>query len=432
MKTKEILLLILIILIGVGFHYLSDLKIKIDEWDLDFPFRGESYQFEEHSIEAPADILEIINSHGSIQIEGSETGEIEIIFEKKVWRKNEQEAREIADRIKLLSTRDNQKLVLTTNRDSFRKKNFATSFRVRVPADTRIAIKNSYGLVRLARVKEVDLENRHGRVEIIEISGAVRVKNSYEKVSIMDVSGDCHLETRHSSARLSRIEGPVQLDCAHENLELFDLNNNLKIQSRHTRIKALRVAGPLEISGSYELISLNEIGSAVVRGHHSPLEIDGVRGNLDLETSYERVRISNLEGDLVLRAKSSRIGITGVRGGRLKIETSYEPVNLENFSGQLELKSKHSSLSLAPSSLDFPMRITTEYGNISFFWPESQTARLEASSRGGRISWQLSIPPDENTSNGTALVRAFSQATDRPEIKLSAAYGDIRILTKAE
>ncbi|MGB9907239.1 MAG: DUF4097 family beta strand repeat-containing protein [Candidatus Saccharicenans sp.] len=430
MRAKEVLLLILIVVLGVGLHYLDNLKLKIDDWNLEFPFRGESYLFEEQLTELPAEILEINNRQGSLQVEGSPRPDIAITFEKRVWRKSETEAKEMADRIKLLTTRDGNRLVLTTNRDTVRPKNFTTSFKLQVPAGIRVKIKNSHGLVRVARVSQVELENSHGQVDIIEIPGSVRVSNAYEKVSILDVAGDCQLETKHSSARLSRMQGPVTVDCAHQELELFDLNSSLKIQSRHTVIKAVRIAGPAEIAGSYELISLNEIGPAIVRGHHSPIEIDSARGDLSLETSYERIKLADIQGNLVIKARSSRVEGTRISGQRHQVETSYEPVSLEDFSGRLDLKLKHASLRLAPTNLDFPVIASTEYGNITFYWPENQMARLEALSRGGRISWQLPFSPDENTSNGTALLRAFQSASDRPEVKLEASYGDIKVLKK--
>ncbi|MCX8160908.1 MAG: DUF4097 domain-containing protein [Candidatus Saccharicenans sp.] len=430
MKVKEVLLLIFIVVVGVGLHYLDDLKLTIDDWEVGFPFRGQAYQFEEARTESPVDSLEIINSHGSVQIEGVETQEIEIVLEKRVWRKTEEEARQVADQIKLLSTRNGQRLLLTTNRDTFSKKNFTTSFRVRVPAKTGIVVRNSFGLVRIAGVREVELENQHGRVDIVEISGPVRVINSYEKVSIMDVDGECRLETKHSSALLSRIAGPVQVSCAYQSLELFDLKNNLSLESRHTSIKAVRITGASKISGSYELISLSQTGPVVVRGHHSPVEIDTARGQVEIETNYEPIRLADLEGDLTIKARSSGVDLKGARAGRLQVETSYEPVNLEDVSGQMVINLKHANLTLLPTNLDQPITAATEYGNIKFFWPEGQTARLEASSKGGRISWQLPFSPDENTTNGLAVVRAFRGASDRPEIKLMTSYGNIEVLRK--
>lgn len=430
MKAKEVLLLILIVVLGIGLHNLDDLKIKIDEQDLKFPFRGESYLYEEQLIEAPAEFLEINNSLGSLQVEGNQRTDLVITLEKRVWRKSEPEARKVAEQIRLLTTREGNKLVLTTNRNTLRQKNFSSDFKLLVPTGTIVKIKNSHGLVRVARISQVEVENSHGRVDIIEISGPVRVSNSYEKVSIIDIAGECFLETRHSSALLSRVEGPVTINCAHQKLDIFDLKNTVKIRSRHTVIKAIRIAGPAEIDGSYELISLNEIGPAVVRGHHSPIEIETARGDLNLETSYEKIKLADIQGNLILRGKSSRVQGARISGQHLQIETSYEPVSLEDISGQLELKLKHASLTLAPINLDSPLTVSLEYGNITFYWPRNQTARFEALSRGGRISWHLPFTPDENNSNGTALLRAFQSAPDRPPIKLETSYGNINILSK--
>jgi len=428
MKAKEVLLLILIIVAGVSLYYLEDLRVKIDNWDLEFPFSGNSYLFEEHLIEPPAEILEINNSHGNIEIEGTDTPEIAITFEKKVWRQNEQLARETANELKLLSTRERNRLILTTNRDTFRKKNFSTSFRIKVPREIRVMVQNSFGTVKISKVKAAELNNKQGKVEIMEIAGPLQATNSYEKLSVLDVQGNCQIETKHSSALLSRIEGEVRINCAYENLELFDLKSSLHLNSRHTRIKAIKIAGPSEIYGTYEQIILSESGPAIIKGQHSPLEIDTVKGPLEVETTYEKIRLERIEGNVKIKAKSSRVELNGIKAEEIRIETSYEPVILENFSGQLELSLKHGDISLTPTSLDFPMVVSTEYGNIKFYWPKNQTARFEARSKGGEISWKLPFPPEENVTNGTALVKAFSTATDRPEVRLSTSYGDIRIM----
>lgn len=43
MKAKEVLLLIFIVVVGVGLHYLENLKLTIDDWEVSSLFRGESY-----------------------------------------------------------------------------------------------------------------------------------------------------------------------------------------------------------------------------------------------------------------------------------------------------------------------------------------------------------------------------------------------------
>lgn len=430
MKPKEVVLLILILLVGVGFHYLQDFRVLIDDFDSDFLFRGNSYTFEENLTLEPAAIIEIINSHGQVEIEGSNRQDITLTLVKKVWRKNEETAKKVADEIKLLTTRDDNRIVLSTNRDSFKKKNFTTSFRLSVPQNVAVKVTNSFGLVRISKLKEAEVNNQHGRVDVFEIQDRVRVINSFENLSLMDIGGECYVETKHSSLLLSRIGGPVRLDCSHEDVELFDLRSSLNLTSRHTRIKAVKLAGPSEISGTYELISLTESGPATIKGHHSPIEIDTLHGDLNIETSYEQVRLARIEGNITIRGKSTEVSLDSVKAQKINIETSYENVRLDNFTGELQLILTHGDASLSPVNLDYPMTIKDEYGDLKFYWPENETARFEAKTKGGSISWQLPFSPEENLNNGTAVVRAFTKAQDRPEIKLTTTYGDIRILKK--
>ncbi|MGB9892902.1 MAG: hypothetical protein ACPLRA_00705, partial [Candidatus Saccharicenans sp.] len=296
MKAKEIGLLVLIILVGVGFHYLQDLSLWIDDWEIGFPLSGHPFLFEDQSTLDPAEILEINNSHGSIQIEGSNTEKFSLVLEKKVWEKSQERAGKLAEEIKLITNRQGQQLILTTNRQDFKKKNFATNFRLIVPETTRIKVKNSFGLVRISKVKEVEVSNAHGQVEVFEISGQIQVTNSFAPISATDIAGACEVQTRHSSVTLSRIAGPVKLDCAHERVELFDLKSSLNLSSTHSPIQAARITGPSEITGSYERISVSESGPATIKAHHSPVEIDTLSGNLEIETSYEQIKLSRIDG----------------------------------------------------------------------------------------------------------------------------------------
>ena len=40
--------------------------------------------------------LKVLNSHGEVDVVGAETDRITIIFEKTVWRRNEEKAKEVA------------------------------------------------------------------------------------------------------------------------------------------------------------------------------------------------------------------------------------------------------------------------------------------------------------------------------------------------
>jgi hypothetical protein len=431
MKVKEVIWLILIILGGVGIYYLQNFQLQIDDWEI-IPFsKGKVYQFEENLSLEPSSTIEILNSHGQVEIEGSERNNIDVKLEKKIWRQNEESARTVAEQLKILTSKNGERLIISTNRDRLRKRNFSTDFKIYVPQNLKIKITNSHGAVRISRVREADVSNYHGRVEINEVTGSVRAVNSYEPLAIMDIGGESQIETNYSTLLLSRLSGPITVNCAHEEVRLFELHAPLHFFSKHSRIKAVGLAGPSEISGTYEPISIAESGSLRIEGHHSPIEIDNLKGKLEIETSYEHIRLSRIEGtDLIIKSKDTEINLDSIQVNNIHLETSYENVLASNFSGQLLLIASHNDISLKPSDLNHSINVQADYSEIKFYWPDNQTARLEAETKGGNISWQLPFSPDENRNNGLAIIKAFSQAQDRPEIKLKTTYADIQILKK--
>jgi len=66
----------------------------------------------------------VINSHGQVQIEGGAGQDIILTLKKTIWDKNENQAGQLAAELKLQTKRDGSKLILSTNRDDFRRKIF--------------------------------------------------------------------------------------------------------------------------------------------------------------------------------------------------------------------------------------------------------------------------------------------------------------------
>ncbi|MGC8747230.1 MAG: DUF4097 family beta strand repeat-containing protein, partial [Candidatus Saccharicenans sp.] len=423
MKVKEVFLLFLIIMLGVGLYYAQNFWLSIDGWPETLFYRGNSYSFEENQTLEAAPRLEIINRHGQVEVEGTDRENISLQVEKKIWQKDEEAARKVAEQIKILTTREGDQLLISTNREAFRKKNFAVDLKFYVPRNLMVKVRNSYGTVKIVRVQQAEVDNQHGQVDIFEISGPVKVINSYENLTLTDIGGQSQVETKHSSLLLSRLNGPVYLNCAHEEVELFDLRGPLNLESRHSKIKAVKLSGPSKISGTYEPISLSQSGEATIKGHHSLIEIDNLQGKLEIETSYESVKLTHLEGDLNIKSQSTELTLDSIKSQNINIESSYEEVKVLNFHGQLSLVANHGDISLDPVDLDYPITVKTEYSNLKFYWPDEQKARFEAISKGGNIYWQLPFPPEENQTNGSAIMKVFSQAQDRPEIKLSTSYG---------
>jgi len=106
MKAKEIILLILIIVVGILFTqlYTGEIDVYFDLED-DFIIVSNEFDYEDYQeLEPPfPSLIQVTNSNGDIEILGTDENKITVSLRKKVWRRKEEKAQEIADELKMLS-----------------------------------------------------------------------------------------------------------------------------------------------------------------------------------------------------------------------------------------------------------------------------------------------------------------------------------------
>jgi hypothetical protein len=428
MKAKEIVLLVLFIAAGILFYEAKTGKIDL-EWRLDdfgwLDGRAFTYQ-ESRVLEAPLpSSLRLLNAHGDVTIEGAETAAISVTLEKKVWRRREQEAKAVADALRLRITRDASGLTIGTNRDEFKRRNFETSFRLTVPAAIAVDIQNSYGTVRVGGVAAASIANRHGQVDAAGITGVLKVDNSYEDVTVDGVRSDCEIRAAHSDISARMVEGELTVDDQYGLIRLRNIGRRVAVDAPHSEIVAEDIAGPVDLRNSYEKVTLRRVGPAKVTGHHSEVEAAGVDGDLAVTTSYASVTADGVRGGL--RVSGRNVGLTGagLSGDEVYVSTSYEPVKLSGFSGKATVLVSHGDVSVSPLSLTGPVEIRCDYSPITFHWPAGGPYPIEAQSKSGRIHWRLALPARLEDKDGREQVRAFSDLVGKPGIVLVTSYDDI-------
>jgi hypothetical protein len=430
MKFKEVLLLILLIIAGLVIYQIQtghwDLQI---DWDDDFIRLGREYTYEVTEVfESPFPArLEIANSHGWVVVEGTDEEVARLTFKKKIWRKDEASAREIADRLTYNVERTGDFLYLSTNRAEFRKRNFETGFILSVPRGTAVLVENSYGYVNVSDVREALVKNRHGKVSLARVEGDCTIENSYEDVVIENAGGFCDITTKHADIQVYSISDGLRIENRYGNIRLEDVGQSAEIYAEHCEIRGRRIQGDLDLETSYERIDLVDVGPARIRARHSPVDVDEVRGNLDIQTSYEAVRATNVHGNLSVTGRTVGVTAWNIGGDDIVIDTSYRKVNLSEFEASTRIALRNGDLILKPKALRFPINVQSEYADIHFFWPDGEEAPFEARSKGGNIHWGLGETPDVSQANGISLVKAFQERTDRGQIILTTTYSDITI-----
>ncbi len=430
MKAREVVLLIFIILAGVFFYHAKTGKIDW-EWHLGdfFEWDQELFTYEEsQAVEAPLpSLLKVVNSHGNVEIQGVEGGEISITMVKKVWRRTEEEAREIADRLHAVVSRDDLAVTLGTNREEFKRRNFETDFRISVPLETAIDIKNRYGLVRAARVASAAIENSHGQVVVSAVPGSLKIENSYEDVEVENIQSGCEIRSRHSNIQATQVAGEMRIEQAYGIIRLRNIGRKITIDAPHTEIRGEDLPGPLEIMSSYEKITLLRVGPLKIDGHHSPVEAAEVNGDIIISDDYEPVTLSQVRGNVQVTGKSVAVSGKDIVGGEIYVSTSYEPVDLREFSGKTTVLLSHGELTLRPLALTGPVEARCDYTPIVFFWPGEEPYPLEAQTKNSDIRWQISGDISIEEKNGLTVARAFTGVQDKPQIRLITTYNDIQV-----
>jgi len=434
MKAREILLVLLIIGLGVFTYYAKTGKLDI-EWDGGGLFlfgKHEEFVFEESQV-IPAPLpqeFQVINAHGSVEIQGAETDEITIAFKKSIYRQNKEVAQQVANQLKMVVNREDSRLILATNRDEFRRKNFETHFKISVPAGMDVLVKNSYGLVKIAKTEKTEIANPHGRVQVSDIGGRLIIDNSYEDVDIMNASADCQVTSPHSKVTAIDVRGEMLLDHSYGEVHLENIEKKVTVDGSHSQVTGKNLKSEVEIANSYEQITLTDAGPSSIRGHHCDIEVKGINGPLEISDNYARLRLTKIKGNLKIEGSYTEIEADSVLAEEIRISSSYRKIELLGFTGKTTVIQSHGDLSLEPESVTGPIEVQASYASIHFGWPAGGKFPFEARAKSGNIHWNLADKPSLEETNGWSVTKAFVHETGKPSIKLSTSYGDIRIEEK--
>jgi hypothetical protein len=362
-----------------------------------------------------------------VDITGTDEGKVVIHMQKRIWRKNEEDAKKVADELRMIVSQEGEKLVIATNRNEFRKKRFETSFSISAPAGTDIKVENSHGRVKAADVGEAVIYNSHGEVSASGIAGNLTLENSYEDVDIQNVGLGCVIKSRHADVTARDILGKIQVFHSYGKVYLENIGEDVSVEGSHSEIWGKSLAKAVEVESSYEKIYLADVGPAKIVTRHAPVEVDGARELLEINDSYDIIKLNNIQGRLIVDGRSLEVSGQKISGSEIYISTSHQDVNLSEFSGKTTIYLSHGNLSLQPLPLEYPVQVKAEYADIRFLWPQGERYPVEARSTNGNVRWLLSESPSVDEKNGYSLVKAFSQEQGKPTISLATTHGNIRI-----
>jgi hypothetical protein len=430
MKGKEIILLILIVAAGIIFYHAQTGKIWVD-WELDdgiFIGQDEFVYQETEEISPPfASHLTISNVHGQVEVQGTARDSISITLEKRIYRRKQKQADEVAETLHMIVQQDNENIRISTNRDDFRNRRFRTNFKVEVPENMAVEVKNSYGEVRISRVQLAKIRNPNGRVFVADITGELDINNSYRDIEVENVRSDCLINSHNCRVTVEGVGGNVDLTHKYGKVHLEDIGRSLTVKGSNTEVFGQNVSGLTDIRSSYRKVELADVGPVKINTRNSRIEIKGAKQTVDIEASYGKAELFDIRGNLRIDGKNFEVYGDSITGENISISTTYRKVELIRFQGNTEIDISNGNANLEPLPLSYPIEVNGRYADITFYRHSGDKYPLEARVKGGNIDWTTSEELSRKEEDGYSVVRAFSQEKDRPSILLSTVYGSIRI-----
>lgn len=430
MKAKEIILLILIVTAGIIFYHAQTGKIWIDwDWDEGIFFGQEEFLYEETAEIAPpfpSSIL-IFNAHGRVEVEGADQDNISILFEKRIFRRKQKEADEVAEDLHMILDKDGPNVQISTNREDFRKRRFRTSFKITIPEHMAVYVKNSYGEVSVSFTGETEIRNPNGRVYAENIQGNLTVQNSYKEVEVSDIRSDCAIESRNSTVEVIGVEGNISIDHSYGKIHLENIGKQATVDARYAEIYARNVKGLSDIQTSYRKIDLSDVGPVQIRASNSRIEIKEAQDHVDIVDKYGKLELFDIRGNLKIDGRNLEVYGHSIIGETIEISTSYRKVELIDFQGKTEIIHSNGDVGLEPLPLTHPIEVNGRYTDITYYWHSGERYPFEARTKGGDIEWNVSEGLSHDEENGYKVIKAFVTETDKPSILLNTTYGSIRI-----
>ncbi len=282
-------------------------------------------------------VLSIENKYGSVDITPGPSNQIKINVTMAVEASSTKKAQEALDQIDIAFAEGQNKVSAITqvgsssNSNSWfgsQNNNIEINYKVVVPVDIYLELKNKYGAV------YVETTNKNLDINL-----------SYGDIKLGEINADLVLDMAYSEGSISSIKNG-QIKLAYSELEI-DNSASVDIRIQYTDLSMGKNEGA-NIDASYSDFEANYIGSLVFAGKYSDVAIKNVK-KIDARGSYTDIELGGL-------ATSGTFTITY---GDLEIE------NISAVFAEININTSYTDVSLAfQDAASFSIDAQTSYGDI--------------------------------------------------------------------
>ncbi len=387
--ASEVILLILILAVGTLVSKIvlrpwqqwpSALGVNIDDEDFGNLFLTPySYTQTLSKVSKGQPHLLVVDRRGDVEVRASDqatSAALDAVVKKTVRAESEDAARKLSDQVIVDLVNRGGQYVLETNLDSLPSggHNVRLDYGLRVPRATTTEITAERGDIVLDGLRgDQSLTVRHGDVHATKVEGLIRLHKSGGAAEIREVKGNVEVDGRGGDMEIESVAGTVTVNGEFSgSLQFRDVAQTLRFISSRTTLTVQKLTGRLNM----------EMGSLDATGVEGPFDISTREKDISLEDFKHAVKIVNTNGDVRLRTSS-----------------------LPLHSIEVDLKK----------------------GRIELELPAGSSFEIQATSRHGEVDSDFSGPDLKVENQGDAPSITGSYGKGGPTIRLSTAYGTIRV-----
>lgn len=390
---------------------------------------GEAYAFTDQQV-VSANVRQgtkvtINNSYGNVKVTGGGSA-LKATLVKAVRGWSQDDARKVADRIRLMVSQGDDGLTITTNRDQVDGQ-YTTDIQVEVPSYANVSITDSYGSITASGIQEgLTAKASHGEANLTDIKGDVNLALSYYDITAARVDGDVTV-TGARQARISSVTGALNLSGSNGGVDVRDISGEVRVDAAFSRIVAQGLDQNAELKTEHASVDVSRAGDVIVNAPHSDVHARNINGDLRILSSSSNLQLSSITGDLQIDAEQCSVNADDVRG-TVAIKTSHGDVAVKNFYEGVRVETSYHDVVLqAAGDPAGDIVVQNNHGQIKLVLPRSSQFRLDAQSASGQIQpigfGELGERVRES------LIAALG--SDGPSIKLRTSFKNIIIQASA-
>jgi len=387
---------------------------------------GQVYAFSDEPVEskdARAGMkITINNSFGSIKIVGGASVRTTLTKGVRAW--SEEDARKIAEQIRLVITPTPDGLSITTNREQFNQE-FTTDIQLVVPSFATLSVTGTHNSVSASNLQgNLAIQASHGQTDASNINGNVNFDLNYADVNASNINGNLTISGA-KGARVANVTGAVRLGASASNglVDLREIAGPANVDAPFCRITAQGLKAESVLKTEHAKVDASRTANLTIDAPFSEVRARNIDGDLKVASSHSDIQLGTIAGDLEVRGEQCSVKADDIQGA-IDIQTTHGDVMVKNFHESVRVETSYRNVSLMSADQpDNDIDIANNHGEIKLILPPSSQFQLDAQSENGQIKplGFAELP----TLAGDKLVAGIGG--DGPIIKLRTSFSNIII-----